>query len=49
MTDVMKVMLEWLTSIFQCLLDYGGIIGIAIICWPLFKRIVRAVRSIINR
>lgn len=49
MTDIMEVLLDWLSAIFQMLLDYGGIIGIVIICCPLYKRIVRAVRSIITR
>lgn len=49
MTDVMQAMLSWLQMIFDKLLSAGGIIGVAIVCWPLFTRIVRAVRSIITR
>ena len=49
MIDVFEVMLEWLEDIFNMLLSTGGIIGVAIVCWPLYTRIVRAVRSIISR
>lgn len=48
MTEVFSAMLSWMTKIFDFLLA-GGIIGVAIVCWPLYSRIVRAVRSIISR
>lgn len=49
MIEVTQVLLSWLTKIFNMLLDKGDLIGIAIICWPLFSRIVRSLRSIIPR
>lgn len=48
-TEVFTYMLSWLTVLFNMLLSKGGIIGIAIIVWPIFIRIVRVLRSIIKR
>lgn len=47
MIEVTQFMIETLTRIFNMLLDKGDVIGVAIVCWPLFSRIVRALRSII--
>ena len=49
MTEVFTAMLNWLTYLFDVLMSKGGIIGAAIVCWPIFVRIVRVLRSIIKK
>lgn len=48
MTDVMQFMIDSLTQLFNMLLSSGGQIGLAVVCIPLFIRMVRSLRSIIS-
>lgn len=49
MRDTAEFMVSSLRNLFDMLLAKGGYIGIAVVCLPLFSRIVAAVRSIIKK
>ncbi len=49
MKEVVQAMLSWMTSLFNAFVSKGGYIGIFIVSVPIILRIVRAVRSIINK
>lgn len=49
MTEVMTYLMTWLKQILDALLQYGGYIGLFIVCMPIFYTVVRALRSIISK
>lgn len=49
MSEVMEFLIASFTKLFDVFLSSGGLVGVAIICIPLFIRIVRSLRSIISK
>lgn len=49
MTEVMEFMLTCLSDLLSALMSAGGVIGAFIVCSGIFIRLVRLLRSIIQK
>lgn len=46
---VFATLVKWMESAFNMFLSNGGYVGYFIVCFPIFRLIVRALRSIIKK
>lgn len=49
MTEILSFMLNSWRQLMDMFIDKGQYVGMAIVCWPVFKSMVRVVRSIISK
>lgn len=49
MKEIFAFMLNSYRQLLDMLIEKGQFVGMAIVCWPVFTWLVRAVRSIIKK
>lgn len=49
MIEVFQASLNWFRDSFDMFLSDGGYVGMAIVFFPIFRLLIRAVRSIIKK